>query len=194
MPSLWRGGRAINVAGNEKVRLTWHTGEPGASIPATKQRIEAAFGARCFDLPGLTEIAPWGFECGARPGAVHIHEDFALAEVLDPETDRPVGPGGQGELILTRLTHRAMPLLRYRTRDIVRLREGPCPCGRTFLALHGGGLGRLDDMKKVRGVIVYPGRVEEIVWAHEGVEEFSIVLRRLGGLGALLVRLGPVPA
>jgi len=156
--------------------------------------VEAAFGARCFDLPGLTEIAPWGFECGARPGAVHIHEDFALAEVLDPETDRPVGPGGQGELILTRLTHRAMPLLRYRTRDIVRLREGPCPCGRTFLALHGGVLGRLDDMKKVRGVIVYPGRVEEIVWAHEGVEEFSIVLRRLDGLDDLLVRLDPVPA
>ncbi len=185
--------RGIDLAKAAKVRITWHTGEPGASIPATKQRIEAAFGARCFDLPGLTEIAPWGFECGGRPGAVHIHEDFALAEVLDPETGRPVPPGGQGELILTRLSHRAMPLLRYRTRDLVRVLDGPCPCGRTFLALDGGVLGRLDDMKKVRGVIVYPRRVEEIVRAHAGVEEFLILLRRLKGLDDLLVRLDPAP-
>jgi len=185
--------RGLNLARAAKIRVTWHTGEPGASILATKRRIEAAFGARCFDLPGLTEIAPWGFECGGRPGAVHIHEDFALAEVLDPETGRPVPPGGQGELILTRLTHRAMPLLRYRTRDLVRMLDGPCPCGRTFLALDGGVLGRLDDMKKVRGVIVYPRRVEEIVRAHADVEEFLIVLRRLDGLDNLLVRLDPAP-
>jgi phenylacetate-CoA ligase len=185
--------RGVDLAKEAMVRITWHTGEPGASIPATKQRIEAAFGARCFDLPGLTEIAPRGFECGGRPGAVHIHEDFALAEVLDHETGQPVGPGEQGELVLTRLTHRAMPLLRYRTRDLVRLLQGPCPCGRTFLALDGGVLGRLDDMKKVRGVIVYPRRVEEIVRAHPGVEEFLIVLRRLGGLDDLLVRLDPAP-
>jgi phenylacetate-CoA ligase len=185
--------RGIDLARQARVRITWHTGEPGANIQATKARIEAAFGARCYDLPGLTEIAPWGFECGGRPGAVHIHEDFALAEVLDPEMDRPVAPGEQGELVLTRLTHRAMPLLRYRTRDLVRLLEGPCPCGRTFMALDGGVLGRLDDMKKVRGVIVYPRRVEEIVRAHADVEEFFIVLRRVDGLDELLVRLDPSP-
>jgi phenylacetate-CoA ligase len=185
--------RGIDLAKEAKVRITWHTGEPGASISATKARIEAAFGARCYDLPGLTEIAPWGFECSARPGAVHIHEDFALAEVLDPETDRPVAPGGQGELILTRLTHRAMPLLRYRTRDAVRLLDGPCPCGRTLMGLDGGVLGRLDDMRKVRGVIVYPSRIEEIVRAHPHVEEFFIVLRRVDGLDDLLVRLDAAP-
>ncbi len=187
------GKRGIDLAREAKVRITWHTGEPGAGIPATRERIEKAFGARCFDLPGLTEIAPWGFACGGRQGAEHIHEDFALAEVLDPESGRIVAPGGEGELILSRLTHRAMPLLRYRTRDIVRLLDGPCPCGRTFLALDGGVLGRLDDMKKVRGVIVSPGRVEEIVRAHAGVEEFLIVLRRVEGLDDLLVRLDPAP-
>ncbi len=185
--------RGTDLAKQAKVRITWHTGEPGASIPATKQRIEAAFGARSFDLPGLTEIAPWGFECGARAGAVHIHEDFALAEVLDVATGQPVGPGEQGELILTRLTHQAMPLLRYRTRDLVRLPDGPCPCGRTLIALDGGVLGRLDDMKKVRGVIVYPRRVEEIVRAHPGVEEFLVILRRVDGLDDLRVRLDPAP-
>ena len=185
--------RGIDLARDAKVRITWHTGEPGAGIPATRQRIEAAFGARCCDLPGLTEIAPWGFACGGRPGTVHVHEDFALAEVLDAGSGLPVPPGGEGELILTRLTHRAMPLLRYRTRDIVRLAEGPCPCGRTLLALDGGVLGRLDDMKKVRGVIVYPRRVEEIVRAHPAVQEFLIVLRRVEGLDDLLVRLDPAP-
>jgi phenylacetate-CoA ligase len=185
--------RGIDLAKAGRVRITWHTGEPGAGIPATRERIERAFGARCFDLPGLTEIAPWGFACGGRPGAVHIHEDFALAEVLDPDTQRPVGPGEEGELILTRLTHRAMPLLRYRTRDVVRLLDGPCPCGRTLMALAGGVLGRLDDMKKIRGLIVYPRRVEEIVRAHAGVEEFFIILRRVGGLDDLLVRIDPSP-
>jgi phenylacetate-CoA ligase len=185
--------RGVELAKQAKVRITWHTGEPGAGIPATKQRIEAAFGACTYDLPGLTEIAPWGFECGGRPGAEHIHEDFALAEVLDHETGRPVRPGEEGELVLTRLTHRAMPLLRYRTRDLVRLLDGPCPCGRTFTALDGGVLGRLDDMRKVRGVIVYPRRVEEIVRAHPGVQEFFIVLRRVGGLDDLLVRIDPSP-
>ncbi|HEY7676268.1 MAG TPA: AMP-binding protein [Candidatus Methylomirabilis sp.] len=185
--------RGIDLARQAQVRITWHTGEPGAGIPATRQRIEAAFGARCFDLPGLTEIAPWGFACGGRPGTVHIHEDFALAEVLEPETGRAVSPGGEGELVLTRLTHRAMPLLRYRTRDIVRLAEGSCPCGRTLLALDGGVLGRLDDMKKVRGVIVYPGRVEEIVRAHPGVQEFLLIIRRVEGLDDLLVRIDPSP-
>jgi phenylacetate-CoA ligase len=185
--------RGTDLAKEAKVRITWHTGEPGAGIPATRQRIEAAFGARCFDLPGLTEIAPWGFACGGRPGTVHIHEDFALAEVLDPKSGQPVGPGCEGELILTRLTHRAMPLLRYRTRDLVRLADGPCACGRTLLALEGGVLGRLDDMKKVRGIIVYPRRVEEIVRAHAGVQEFLIVIRRVEGLDDLLVRIDPSP-
>jgi len=185
--------RGVDLAREAQVRITWHTGEPGAGIPATKQRIAAAFGARTFDLPGLTEIAPWGFECGAQPGLVHIHEDFALAEVLDQTTGRPVKPGDEGELVLTRLTHRAMPLLRYRTRDLVRPAAGPCPCGRTLAALDGGVLGRLDDMKKVRGVIVYPRRVEEIVRAHAAVEEFCIVVRRVEGLDDLLVRIDPAP-
>ncbi len=185
--------RGIDLSRDAAVRITWHTGEPGAGIPATRERIERAFGARCFDLPGLTEIAPWGFACGGRPGAVHVHEDFTMAEVLEPDTGRPVPPGCEGELILTRLVHRAMPLLRYRTRDIVRPLEGPCPCGRTLLALDGGVLGRLDDMKKIRGVIVYPRRVEEIVRAHAAVQEFLIVLRRVEGLDDILVRLDPVP-
>jgi len=184
--------KGIDLARDTKVRITWHTGEPGASIPATKARIEEAFGARAYDLPGLTEIAAWGFECDARAGLVHVHEDYCLPEVLD-EQDRPVEPGGRGELVFTSLYRKAMPLVRYRTRDVVQLADRPCPCGRTLLALEGGVLARLDDMKKVRGVIVYPRRIEEIVRAHRGVDEFQVIFRRVEGLDDILVRIDPAP-
>ena len=185
--------KGIDLAKETKIRITWHTGEPGASIPATKAKIEAAFGAKAFDLPGLTEIAAWGFECDARSGLTHVHEDYCYPEVLD-EDDRPVKPGEKGELVFTSLYRKAMPLLRYRTRDLVQLADRPCPCGRTLVAFEGGVLARLDDMKKVRGIIVYPRRIEEIVRGHAGVDEFQIVFRRVDGLDDILVRIDPAPA
>ena len=185
--------KGIDLARQTKIRLTWHTGEPGASIPATRAKIEAAFGAKAFDLPGLTEIAAWGFECDARSGLVHVHEDYCYAEVLD-EAGAPVPPGGRGELVFTSLYRRAMPLIRYRTRDVVQVADRRCPCGRTLQAFEGGVLARLDDMKKVRGVIVYPRRVEELVRPFAGVEEFQIVFRRHQGLDDILLRVDPSPA
>jgi len=185
--------KGIDLAKQTKIRITWHTGEPGASIPATRAKIESAFGARAFDLPGLTEIAAWGFECDARSGLVHVHEDYCYSEVLD-EDDAPVKPGGRGELVFTSLYRKAMPLLRYRTRDLVQVADRACPCGRTLLAFEGGVLARLDDMKKVRGVIVYPRRVEELVRPFAGVDEFQIVFRRHEGLDDILLRVDPSPA
>lgn len=185
--------KGIDLANETKIRITWHTGEPGASIPATKARIEAAFGAQAYDLPGLTEIAAWGFECDARAGLTHVHEDYCYPEVLD-EHDRPVKPGERGELVFTSLYRKAMPLLRYRTRDLVQLADRPCPCRRTLVAFEGGVLARLDDMKKVRGIIVYPRRIEEIVRVHRGVDEFQIVFRRQEGLDDILVRIDPAPS
>jgi phenylacetate-CoA ligase len=185
--------KGIDLAKDTKVRLTWHTGEPGASIPATKARIETAFGAEAFDLPGLTEIAAWGFECDARAGLVHVNEDYVYPEVLD-EGGEPVKPGERGELVFTSLYRKAMPLIRYRTRDLVQLADRRCPCGRTLLALEGGVLARLDDMKKVRGIIVYPRRIEELVRPHKGVDEFQILFRRVDGLDDILVRIDPSPS
>ncbi len=185
--------KGIDLARDTKLRITWHTGEPGASIPATRAKIETAFGVRAYDLPGLTEIAAWGFECEARGGLTHVHEDYVYPEVLD-EQDRPVKPGGRGELVFTSLYRKAMPLLRYRTRDIVQLAARRCPCGRTLVAFEGGVLARLDDMKKVRGIIVYPRRIEELVRPHRDVDEFQIVFRRVDGLDDILVRLDPSPS
>ena len=184
--------KGIDLARDTKLRITWHTGEPGASIPATKLKIETAFGVRAYDLPGLTEIAAWGFECDARAGLTHVHEDYVYPEVLD-EQDRPVKPGDRGELVFTSLYRKAMPLLRYRTRDIVQLADRRCPCGRTLVAFEGGVLARVDDMKKVRGIIVYPRRIEELVRPHRDVDEFQIVFRRRDGLDDILVRLDPSP-
>src|SRR5215813_9503995 len=185
--------KGIDLVKNTKVRLTWHTGEPGASIPATRAKIEAAFGAQAFDLPGLTEIAAWGFECEARNGLTHVNEDYCLPEVLG-EDGQPVRPGEKGELVFTSLYRKAMPLLRYRTRDVVQLADRRCSCGRTLVAFEGGVLARQDDMKKVRGIIVYPRRIEELVRPHRDVDEFQIVFRRVDGLDDILVRLDPSPA
>src|SRR5688572_25395119 len=184
--------KGIDLAKETRIRITWHTGEPGASIPATRQRIETAFGAKAYDLPGLTEIAAWGFECEARSGITHVHEDYCYPEVLD-EHDRPVAPGERGELVFTSLYRKAMPLIRYRTRDVVQLSDRACPCGRTFVGFEGGVLARLDDMKKIRGIIVYPRRIEELVRGHAGVDEFQIVFRRVEGLDEILVRIDPSP-
>jgi len=185
--------KGLDLAKDTKIRITWHTGEPGASIPATKARIESAFGAKAYDLPGLTEIAAWGFECDARSGLTHVHEDYCYPEVLD-EDGRSVGPGGRGELVFTSLYRKAMPLIRYRTRDIVQVADRKCPCERTLIAFEGGVLARVDDMKKVRGIIVYPRRIEELVRPHAAVDEFQIVFRRHKGLDDILVRVDPSPA
>jgi phenylacetate-CoA ligase len=105
-----------------------------------------------------------------------------------------VKPGERGELVFTSLYRKAMPLLRYRTRDVVQLADRRCPCGRTLVAFEGGVLARLDDMKKVRGVIVYPRRIEELVRPFDHVDEFQIVFRRHEGLDDILLRVDPSPA
>ena len=96
-------------------------------------------------------------------------------------------------MVFTSLYRKAMPLLRYRTRDVVQVAERTCPCGRTLLAFEGGVLARLDDMKKIRGIIVYPRRIEELVRPHAGVDEFQIVFRRHEGLDDILLRVDPSP-
>ena len=185
--------RGIDLAKDSKIRITWHTGEPGASIPAMKKKLEGAFGAEVFDLPGLTELAAWGFSCTDHSGIVHVHEDYCLPEVLNLESGEPVGPGEEGELVFTSLYRKAMPLLRYRTRDVIQVADRACPCGRTLFSIEGGVLGRLDDMKKIRGVIVYPMRIEEIVRTFPEMDEFMVYLRRKEGLDEITVEIDPSP-
>jgi phenylacetate-CoA ligase len=160
------------------VRVTVHAGEPGAGIPAVRARIEECWGARAYDHAGMTEMGAYGFECAAQSG-LHVNEGEFIAEVVDPTTGRPADAG---ELILTNLGRLGSPLLRYRTGDRVRVARQPCSCGRRFLRLEGGILGRVDDMLIVRGVNVFPSALEGIVRRFPAVDEFLIEVYRRGQL------------
>jgi len=164
------------------VRITVHAGEPGAGIPAVRARIETGWGARAFDHAGMTEMGAYGYECQAQAG-LHVNESEFVAEVIDPATG---AAAQEGELVLTNLGRLGSPLIRYRTGDRVRLASTPCVCGRTFLRVEGGILGRLDDMLIVRGVNVFPSAIEAIVRRFP-VEEFQIEVFREGELDEVRV-------
>jgi len=156
-------GVDLSAAG---VRTTIHAGEPGASIPATRGAIEAAYSAACFDHTGMTELGPTGHSCTQRDG-VHLIESEFIFEVA-----------ADGELIATNLGRWGMPLIRYRTGDRVVVSREPCSCGSPFLKVVGGIRGRVDDMFTVRGVNLYPSQVEDIVRRYPQVTEFVIEHRR----------------
>ena len=174
-----------------RVRLIVVAGEAGGSVPATRARIERLWpGATVFDHHGMTEVGPVTYQCPAGSGVLHVIESAYLAEVISPATGQPANPGETGELVLTTLDRIASPLLRYRTGDAVK--SGPrtvCACGRSELALHGGILGRSDDMVVVRGVNVYPALVEELVRGAPEVTEYRVQLDCRGTLAELLLQI-----
>ena len=181
----------MDLARDSAVRVTVHAGEPGASIASTRQRIEEAWGARCFDHTGATEVGAFGFACEARVEGVHVNEDEFVAEVVDPESGAPLPEGARGELVLTNLGRVGSPVIRYRTGDLVEPRRGTCVCGRDSLVLQGGVLGRVDDMVVVRGVNVFPSAVEGIVRRFPEVEEFRVDVVQSDGMAELKITVEP---
>jgi phenylacetate-CoA ligase len=166
-------GLGLDLAASE-ISATIHAGEPGASIPATRAAIEAAYSAACFDHTGMTELGPTGCSCTQRDG-IHLIESEFIFEVID-EAGRPAT---EGELVATNLGRWGMPLIRYRTGDRVAVSRRQCSCGSPFAKLVGGIRGRVDDMFTVRGVNLYPSQVEDIVRRHPQVVEFLIEHRRV---------------
>ncbi len=148
------------------LRVTIQAGEVGASIPSTRAAIESALGATCFDHTGMTELGPTGHSCSQRAG-IHLIESEFIFEVT-PE----------GELVATNLGRWGMPLVRYRTGDLVSVSHDQCSCGSPYMKVLGGIRGRVDDMFTVRGVNLFPSQVEDIVRRHPHVTEFAIELRR----------------
>lgn len=190
------GDRAAALAGSladSSVRTLIVAGEPGGSIPATRERIEQAWGARLFDHYGLTEVGPVGFECEARPGGFHLNEAEYVCEVVVPGTNDTAPDGQPGELIITNLGRAAAPVIRYRTNDIVSRGSSPCACGRTFAWLEGGVLTRADDMVVVRGVNVYPASIEAVLRRIPDVAEFRATVGWRGPLRALSLEIESVP-
>ncbi len=162
------------------VRTILVAGEPGGSIPATRGRIEAAWGARVFDHTGMTEVGPMAVECVANPGGLHVLETEFIVEVIDPATGRAVPPGTEGELVVTNLGRAGSPLLRYRTGDLVCVDPEPCPCGRTLTRLLGGVRGRVDDMIVLRGNNVHPSALQTILHRFPEVAEYRVEVDRAG--------------
>jgi phenylacetate-CoA ligase len=154
-------------------------GEPGGSIPATRDLISRSWnGARVYDHHGMTEVGPVTYECPSEPGVLHVMEDAFFAEIIDEE------------LVLTTLKRPGSPLLRYRTGDIVSPeRRTPCACGSHELCLLGGILGRKDDMVVVRGMNVFPSAVEGIVRAFSEIEEYRVEVSSVDGLAEMKIQV-----
>jgi phenylacetate-CoA ligase len=170
---------------NSNVQITIHAGEPGASLPATKHRIESAWGARCYDHAGATEVGAWGFECMVQAG-LHMNEGEFICEVVNPATGQPAD---EGELVVTNLGRVGMPIIRYRTGDRVKRQTGHCECGRTFHRLEGGVIGRVDDVLIIRGVNVFPSAIENIVRHFPEVGEFAVDVYRKAELDGMEIRV-----
>ena len=136
-----------------------------------KKLIEERMGIQAHEHYGLTELMGPGVSFSCEAGTLHINEDHVYAEVVDRETGEPLPLGEQGELILTSLQRQAMPMIRYRTRDISRLIRQECPCGRTFVAMEKV-TGRSDDMMVISGVNVFPSQIESVLMEFEEVEPY----------------------
>ncbi len=155
-----------------------------------RARIEAEADIRAYDMYGLSEIiGPGvGIECAERTG-LHLFEDHFLAEIIDPDTLERLPDGVEGELVLTTLSKEAMPMIRYRTRDITAFATGPCGCGRTIRRIRRIGR-RSDDMLIIRGVNVYPSQIEAALLRVEGtLPHYQIVLTREQDLDQIEVQV-----
>jgi len=165
-------------------------GEAGGSIPATRARIERAWGARVFDHWGMTEVGPLAFERADTPGGLYLNETECIAESIDPVSGEPAADGAPGELIITNLGRWGSPVIRYRTGDQVRLTRSHS--GPTALAfLPGGILGRTDDMIVIRGNNVFPSAVEDILRRFPEVVEYRLVVTEGDGGRDLRLELEP---
>jgi phenylacetate-CoA ligase len=174
--------------GTLPLRFGHFGGEPWTE--EMRGEIERGLGILAFNNYGLSEVIGPGVagECGARAG-MHVAEDHFLVECVNPETLEPVRDGEPGELVFTTLTKEALPVLRYRTRDLAALDHSPCPCGRTGVRM-SRVVGRSDDMLIIRGVNVFPSQVEEALLRVEGTApHYLIEVSRPGTLDEVVVKV-----
>ncbi len=152
-----------------------------------KQEIEARMGITAHEHYGLTELMGPGVGFSCEAGTLHLNEDHLLPEIINPETGEPLALGEEGELVFSSLQRQAMPMIRYRTRDITRLERVNCDCGRTFLGM-AKVMGRSDDMMIVSGVNVFPSQIESVLMEFEEIEpQYVIHLFKKGYVDAISV-------
>lgn len=170
-------------------------GEPGASIPSTKARMETAWGAKVFDHAGATEIGAWSFECDAQSGGMHVNEVMFLVEIEDLDTGEIIeGPGRQGKMVITALDRIGQPCIRFDSKDLIMWAEKPCPCGRMFRIIENGVLGRADNITKVKGVLLSPTAIEEVVRSIDGLgDEYEVIVDKLGDIDRIKLKVELIP-
>jgi phenylacetate-CoA ligase len=153
--------------------------------------MEAAWDAKVYDHAGATEIGAWSFECLAQPEGIHVNDGFFLVEIQDIDTGETIeAPGRRGKMIITAFDRLAMPCIRFDSKDIIEWAPAPCPCGRTFRLIQGGVIGRTDDVTKVKGVLLAPSAIEEVVRGIEGLgDEYEVVVDKRGDIDRITLKV-----
>ena len=178
------------------LELLFFSGEPGASIPSIKARIEALYGAQVIDCGTMAEMSPWMNAAGSKetPGMM-LWQDFVYTEICDPKTYARVPYGKQGTPVYTHLERTSQPMIRLLSNDLTHWTDEPNPCGRTYPRLPQGIYGRIDDMFTIRGENVYPSAIDSALNEIAGYGgEHRIVITRDGAMDELLVRLDAAEA
>jgi phenylacetate-CoA ligase len=180
----------INPPTDLYIRKITVAGEPGGSIPATRKRMEEAWGAKVYDQVGSTEIGHWGWECRQQAG-LHINEAFYLVEVEDVDTGKTITePGRRGKMVVTAFNRAAQPCIRFDVKDLIQWNAQPCDCGRSFRLLQGGIMGRSDDITKVKGVLLSPTAIEEVVRSiPELGDEYYVTVTKKGDIDDISIKV-----
>lgn len=173
------------------VKILFFSGEPGASIPATKRQIEDTYGGICLDAGSTAEMSPWmsNGECRHRTG-MHLWQDLVYAEVCDPKTYEPLDFGREGTIVYTHLERTSQPMIRFQSGDLTLWTNEPCDCGRTYPRLPRGIYGRIDDMFIVRGENIYPSAIEDTLRSVKGFGgEYRLVISRQDTMDDLVLQV-----
>jgi phenylacetate-CoA ligase len=176
------------------IRKITVAGEPGGSIPVTRKRMEDAWGAKVYDQVGSTEIGHWGWQCTHQAG-LHVNEAFYLVEVEDVNTGEAIEePGRRGKMVVTTFGRMAQPCIRFDVKDLIQWNTQQCDCGRTFRLLEGGIQGRADDITKVKGVLLSPMAIEEVVRNIPRLgNEYQVVVTKKGDIDVITLKVEILP-
>jgi phenylacetate-CoA ligase len=185
----------INPVSDLFIKKITCAGEPGASIPTTKKRIEDAWGAKVYDHIGATEIGAWSYECSSQPGGLHVNEALFIVEIEDVDTGEIITePNKTGKMVITALDRIAKPCIRFDSKDIIKWADYICDCGRTFRIIDGGVVGRADDITKVKGVLLAPTAIEEVVRSiPELSNDYQITVSKRGDIDDILLEIEFIP-
>ncbi len=194
MADVARRKLGIDPARDLQIRKITVAGEPGGSIPTTKKRMEEAWGAKVYDHVGATEIGAWSYECIHQSG-MHVNEALFLVEIEDNNTGELITePGRRGKMVITNFDRMAQPCIRFDSKDIIEWSPDKCDCGRTFRLIKGGVVGRADDITKVKGVLLAPTSIEEVVRSiPELSDEYEVLVTKKGDLDDITLKVELTP-